>query len=203
MKIGSHNSMTYAEPVHGYFKLFRWAYRCQKLDIIHQLKANVRTFDIRVRQNKTGLWVFAHGVVEFKPDVFEILDILNTYECRVRLIWEIDEFHESKPFIDFCKKIEEMYPNIAFFEGRSKYDWVCVYNFNLNKDGNPSLDTDQFVGSMMSWWGKFMPIVWHYFNKEKSRNLAKTSNKSVVLLDFIEEGEIEVKSNKKWKKKKN
>lgn len=203
MKIGSHNSMTYAEPAHPFFKLFKWAYRCQKLTILEQLQANIRVFDLRVRQNKVGKWVFAHGMVEFKVNPYEVLTLLNTYSCKVRLLWEIDEFHESAPFIEFCKKIQREFPKITFFEGRSKYDWVCVYNFNPDNEGNPSIETGQFVGSMMSWWGKFIPIVWHFFNKEKTRELANNSTKPIVLLDFIEKGEIKTIKNKKNGRRKN
>lgn len=202
-KIGAHNTMTYLEPTKWWGKLVKWFYRCQKLSLIEQLKGGLRVFDLRTRQNKEGNWIFAHGLVEFKGlNLFEALLILNTYKCKVRLIWEVNRdtnAQEIKAFWELCEYIRKKYPNITFFEGRRKWDWRMIYNF-FREDGNPdgqpegSLTTDQFVGSMESAFiGQVCPELWTWLNRKKTRKMAEESTAEIVLLDFIKDGEFSKK----------
>ena len=51
MKIGSHNSITYATPRKWWMKLFAWAARCQEIPIEEQFKMGIRLFDFRYKIN--------------------------------------------------------------------------------------------------------------------------------------------------------
>lgn len=76
--IGSHNSMSYLPVRQWYLKPFCWMARCQSKTLSEQYRYyEVRLFDLRVRFDKNGDLVFAHGPIEFKEDPRDYLDELN------------------------------------------------------------------------------------------------------------------------------
>lgn len=197
-KIGSHNTMTYLSPRKWWMWLFRFAVKCQSLNLIEQLKAGLRTFDFRIRKSD-GEWVFAHGLAEFKGmSPMDALTIVNGYaKCRVRLMWEVkneDDPEEGKEFVSLCEKAEHTFKNITFFGGTSIATWKNWYNFHpYGKDDDRwEFSTDQFVSSLSSFeicgaW----PWLYTTLFRKKLRKKAEESEKDVVLLDFITAKELE------------
>lgn len=191
--LGSHNSLTYMPPKKWYMNLFKIFYKCQNITLEEQLKLGIRCFDIRVKLDKNWNWRFAHGLVIFDCNyIYSVFDTLNKYKCSVRLILEDKpgkSYHELE-FIKLCRKLENQYKCISFFEGRRKKDWKKLYTFNYE---NIYQTTDQFVGSMQSKFiGKISPKLWDLFNHTKSRKLAKESKADVILLDFLNNEDNEI-----------
>lgn len=85
--IGSHNSMSYLPVRQWYLKPFGWMARCQSKDIDDQFSlCDVRLFDLRIRFDKKGNLVFAHGPVEFKGDVNQYVAKLNKIALLHKMI---------------------------------------------------------------------------------------------------------------------
>lgn len=183
--VGSHNSLTYMSTKNVFMGLFKFFYRCQTKTLEQQLQYGIRCFDVRVKLDNDWNWCFAHGIVKFKTNVYQIFDILNSNKCHVRLIFEEKEGkgYHNLAFVQLCSELEKKYPNIKFFEGRIKSSWKKLYTFKYE---NINQTTDQFVGSMQSKIiGKISPRLWDWFNHKKSRQLADESKADIILLDFI------------------
>ena len=66
MVIGSHNSRSFLKGKHWWQNALRFVAQCQDVDIQTQYeKYGVRFFDLRVRYDKNGNTVFAHGKFEY------------------------------------------------------------------------------------------------------------------------------------------
>lgn len=64
--IGSHNSLTYLPVKQWYLKPFGWMARCQSKTLNEQFYIyGVRLFDFRVRFDKDGGIIHAHGPFKF------------------------------------------------------------------------------------------------------------------------------------------
>lgn len=184
MIIGSHDTMTYLKPKKWYLYPFQFIARCQSKPIQEQYeKYGVRYFDLRVRFDKNGKTEFAHGLISYKGNVYDVLNYLNNQneEIQVRLLLEITKEDEQQEamFIDFCKWIEVYYDNLKFHNGRRKYDWKVVYKF---KNEEPSLD--QKVSSM-TWkiWDDWFPYL--YAKIMNKKNIKKGTDKDCLLIDFV------------------
>ena len=189
MKIGSHDTMTYAKPIAWFLRPFHFVARCQSKTIYEQYeKYGCRLFDLRVRYNiKEHKWEFAHGCMIFKTEpVEDILSWLNTKgDSIVRIVLEYNRPNKnineiSKLFVDFCAKIVDEYPNIQFFEFTRKYDWNKLFTYH----GEPKPDYYQAISSMT---GKVIDdwFPWLYawcFNKNI---IEQGSCHEYVLMDFI------------------
>ena len=66
MILGSHNSWSYLPPRRWWMRPIAFMAKCQRVDIRTQYERyGVRCFDLRVRFNKYGLGIVAHGIVEY------------------------------------------------------------------------------------------------------------------------------------------
>lgn len=145
MILGSHNSITYLPPKR--WKIFNFMAKCQESSIQEQYEQyNVRLFDIRIHFNKLEPEI-KHGLITYDGSLQDILEYLNSRHDKVyvRVILETCRHNESQEllFINECKLMEKLYPNIYFFGGNRKYDWFQLYNFH-----NPDLNIVQKVSSM-------------------------------------------------------
>lgn len=206
LKIGTHNSMTYLKPSKWWLWLFRFAYKCQSLTIEEQLANGIRIFDLRIRLNKKGEWIFAHGLAEFKGiSPIDTLNLINNFakekneKYKVRLMWETkdtDNEEEAKIFTDLCFLVETTFTNIQFFGGTSIATWKNWYNFHPYGD-NPEkrecweYKTEQFVSSLSSFGvAAIWPWLYTTILKKKLRKKAAESQAEIVLLDFISKKEL-------------
>lgn len=188
MKIGSHNSMTFARPR----RWWGWAMvpfaRCQRKNLKQQFYSGCRCFDLRLRFDKrTGSPYFCHGLFEVDAAVWGSLVRLNTLArlnrttVYVRLVLEDrrKQPHNEQWFRAFCKEVETAYAHLVFFQGNRKGDWKQVYEFGCK----PELS--QYVGSMMPdarWYEKVLPFA--YALRCNRRN-GENPTGDIAIYDFI------------------
>lgn len=183
-KLASHDTMTYLKPKQWYLYPFKFIAKCQSKSIEEQYgKYGIRYFDFRVRFDKNNEPEFAHGLISYKCNVYDVLDYLNSREDEVwvRLLLEIikEDKQQEELFKEFCEKVENKYLNLRFHNGRKKYDWKVVYQF---KNEEPTLD--QKVSSMT--WKIFDDwCPWFYAKIMNKKNLAKGTDKDYLMLDFL------------------
>ena len=197
--IGSHNSMSYLPVRQWYLKPFWWMARCQSKTLMEQFCTyEVRLFDIRVRFDKKGDLVFAHGPIEFKGSLD--LSHLNYYPERtgrpiyVRLILESnkpmkDQELQEEHFRYFCEDIQKEYPNITFFGGNRKYDWKEIYHFDTDvqlKDLYSST-TNIFGGPKDHWTAKLDDLwPWLYAKLRNKKNIRNHKDEDGILfIDYV------------------
>lgn len=186
---GSHNTMTYLSPDNKIMNLFKWIYKCQIKSIVEQFGDGCRCFDLRLKW-KNNKWIFAHGSYKSSRHTWEEilnklngLAVLNRTKIYIRFILEISKHNKEAEaeFIKLCKAVKDRYtPYLVFFEGRRKYDWMILYDFEYY----PQIE--QFVGSMKSWYGKIWPWLYSFFNKKRDLEKASSYNDDVIcLFDFV------------------
>lgn len=192
---GSHNTMTYLRPKHGWMFLGLPIARCQKKDYKEQWKAGARVFDLRVYYDTdTRAWGFAHGLMDFKveecvEDVVEWLAhrALTAQEpAYIRIIlekWTCEA--QCHYFAKWCESIEKLYnyiPYVAFIGGNRKGDWKKLYTFATDID---DCYNNQWVSSMAEdarWYEKAFPFLYaSRCNKKNKLKMKETTN----LFDFI------------------
>lgn len=191
MKIGSHNSMSYLKARKWYMEPFRFAARCQAVSIQTQYeKYGIRLFDIRIKFNKNGEVMFAHGAMEYECDMDSIFKYLNEVpepvDCRILLENKPDQFENL--FILWCQNTKKKYPNIRYFGGRNKYTWKEVYHYkyqgptfldkyssyNVEETGKP------ITGTYLDDWFPFL-----YAWKHNRENIEIGTDRDYLMIDFV------------------
>lgn len=182
MILGSHNSISFSVP-QWYMCPFFWIAKCQSLDISRQAQCGAVIFDFRVRFDDSGVPYFCHGLMQYKGEnVNDVLTALNAMfsgrGAKVRLVLETKKAdpRQEDLFREFCKKCEDDYESLEFFEGTRKFDWKVVYAFKTG------YDLEQMVGSMqgLSWWP------WLYARLHNKKNMEMAAGKDgIFLFDFI------------------
>lgn len=198
MKIASHNSWTFLRPKKWWMRLIAFTARCQRTDIIQQYyKHNVRCFDLRVRFDKNGNLILAHGIIEYDADknfLYHNLGILNFWSTPeipvyVRLIHEVRNLkgytpQEVRYFQAFCKEVEEKFHAIYFWCGE-----------NLLPDGKQCVDYElhgrhpsvlELYASVtkpraLDDWFPFVYAVTH-----NRKNIAKGTDREFLMMDFVD-----------------
>lgn len=183
MVIGTHNTMTYLNPIKWYYKPFLWMVRCQNIDIDSQYKDyNVRVFDIRLFI-KNGKWYAKHGLVIFNHfDINHILDKINSYgNCWVQLVLEIskENYYQELNFKQFCEHVEKRFPNIKFIGGVRKYGWKCLYDFKNHLSINGKFSSSPKNPKIFGLFPKLYSLL---FNKKFYR---EPIEEDCLMLDFI------------------
>ena len=198
MVIGSHNSWSYLRPRKWWMRLIAFAARCQRVDIRDQyLKYGVRCFDLRVRTDKLGRLVVAHGpiVYTFTADkIYNDLAWLDSKgDCYVRVLHEVRtrKQHNAdrvKAFVHFCEAVEDSYPRIKFWCGRNLYDWKLDYIFG-DFFSWEELSCEETYGSVVTgkkwlygWWP------WLYAVTHNKQIKAKGTDKDILLIDYVDLG---------------
>lgn len=146
--IGTHQSLTYATPLHWYHKPFHFVAKCQNKTYKEQYESGVRLFDIRIKPYKNS-FVVAHGSMIFDIDLYEVLEYFNTKnDCIVQLSLEYNKKPKNSKQIvqDFIEKVKFLiteFPNIKFYGFRTKWDWTKVYYYQ----NEPNIKVLQLVSS--------------------------------------------------------
>lgn len=201
MRLGSHNTMTFAPVKPWYLKPFKFMAQCQSKNIRQQYDAGARFFDLRIAFDEFGTPEFAHGLITFKYDTTKALEELNSLPTPVyvRLINERDKNYED--FIKFCIISSILYKNIVFVGGLNKKDWRILYNFehreptyidkyssnNHDKcDGYNEFNETKHVDFSGGLWDDLFPRYYAWKNNKKWREffLDKTE-RDFLLQDFV------------------
>ena len=193
MILGSHNSWSFLTPERWWMRLIAFTARCQRANFYEQCLHDVRCFDLRIRFDDDGVWHIVHGPIVYKLykgvyeyDIFHNLSHLNDMGAYVRVILDIRSKRkytsiQREWFIDFCKEMELMYPNIKFWCGRCLADWGnVVYPFA----DTPSCEERYGSVTKPKWlWGIWPRLYAKRHNKEIRE---RGTDKDILLIDFVD-----------------
>lgn len=187
--LGSHNSWSYLPVRKWWMKPIAFMARCQSKTIQEQYKLGVRCFDLRVRYNRYGLGIVAHGLVEYcftASRIYEDLAWLDKKgDCMVRVIHEVRSGRKHSEisvilFRFFCSRIKDSYGGIRFWCGRNLFDWQKDYDFG----DDPSCEENYASVSCkwLAWWP------WLYARLNNRKIIESRTDKDVLLIDYVNYG---------------
>ena len=207
MKLASHNSWTFLEPIVWWQKPLSFIGKCQKLHIVEQLDAGVEYFDLRVNYDfKKDCWYIQHGAFKYAKfeDIKKTLRLLNDWytwhgtKIYIRVILEqnkpcIRQEYKENRFYVLCDYLQRAYPDIAFTGGCRKFDGRNTHYLFLHN--NPECEIKEFYSSVTSpsgknskkWWSKiddFWPWLYAKIHNKKHLDENKGSD-CFLMLDFI------------------
>lgn len=140
--------MSYLKPKTWFMRVLNIFRRRQCIDICTQYeKYGVRCFDIRLHPSNNGTMQFTNGSIEYVTfSTYGILNYLNTKkDCYVMLTLDNTRKVENNSIVNerfraYCNAVEQIYPFICFFDGRSRKDGSKLYTFNYEKiNGKPTV----------------------------------------------------------------
>ena len=195
MVLGTHNSWSFGKPTNILLRPFWFIAKCQDLPIEHQYLMNSKIFDLRVWFDKKGDYKIRHGIMSFKNSLYKDLRFLNSMEdCWVRVILESnsepkDLNHQKSCFYKFCSGLEDMFPNIKFFGGEGKWNWIKLYQFK-NED-YPLIDkysstTSYFKLNCLRILDDWYPRLYaKKYNRTNYEQFKELDDDSCLFIDFI------------------
>ena len=175
--------------------LINWTAKCQGKTLSRQFHAGARYFDIRVKwDEKRGKWVLAHGLIEYKGSVYEILDTLNNLAAfygetvYVRFLLEYNKRPDNeatkilklKRFVD---EMREAAPHLTYHLIETKWDEKVI------KEYSKSLTITHRYSSVLG-WKRFLWIPYWYAKLHNGKALADNADivenpDEVLMLDFV------------------
>ena len=192
MVIGSHNSWSYLRPRKWWMRLIAFAARCQRVDIRRQYEMGVRCFDLRIRSDKDGALMVAHGCVTYGINLFGLMGMLSYLDKKgdvmVRILHEVRngrQYTEQArvPFADTCDYFVKEYPHLRFWCGRNLFNWQKDYDFG---DDPTCEETYGSVVPGKKWLYGWWP--WLYAVTHNKQVKAKGTDKDILLIDFVDLG---------------
>lgn len=191
MILGSHNSWSYLPPKHWWQRPFAFMAKCQSATIEEQYTLhNVRCFDLRVKFKQGGLQV-AHGLMTYDytdsqlaADLCWLNEQAATEKVYLRVLHEVrnKKGHNGMNitlFQQFCKSIEETYPNLICWCGRNLYDWKFDYNFPTEPSCEELYSSVSYPLYIDDWWP------WMYAYIHNNGNIQRGTDKDILLIDFV------------------
>lgn len=82
-------------------------------------------------------------------------------------------------FSNFCKEIEEKFPNIKFWCGRSLYGWIEEYVFQNNPSCEEKYSSVCKPNLIDDWWP------WLFAKRNNKKILKQGTDKDILLIDFV------------------
>lgn len=162
--------------------------RCQSKTIREQYELGVRCFDLRVRFNRRGLGIVAHGMVEYcftASKIYEDLSWLDSQgDCMVRVLLEVRSSRRYNKrnvtlFRQFCSRIEDSYTNIRFWCGRNLYNWAYDYDFFDYPSCCEMYASVCPPNILDDWWP------WLYARRHNRKIREKGTDKDILLIDYV------------------
>lgn len=188
--LGSHNSWSYLKPRKWWMRLIAFTDRCQSATIIEQYTLHdVRCFDLRLRWDKKGNMILAHGIVEYKYTeemLMNDLTFLNARgDCYVRVLHEARNWIQYTTvsialFQTYCLLLQSKFHNIHFWCGRNLYKWEYDYHFD-----SPEPTCTEKYSSVCppKYLDDWYPWLYAKINNEKI--LQQGTKDDILLIDFV------------------
>lgn len=189
MKLASHNSWSYLPPTKWWMRPFSFVAKCQSKNIREQYKEGVRLFDLRIRFDKDGALVLAHGLMEYDADGLEAdLRWMNNQldVVIVQVVLELFLYNRSQEidFISWCKTMRLRYKNVIFVGFHRKFDWVSLLD---DKHENLSITGCFASAPSNKWYSKIndlWPWLWARLHNKQVLEAYKDYD-GWVMMDFI------------------
>lgn len=190
MKLASHNSWTFGTPKKWWMRPFSFVAKCQAKNIREQYEAGVRLFDLRIRFDKYGALVVAHGLAEYDASGLEAdLRWLNNQldVVYVQVVLEIPRCKMAQEinFVAWCKIIRRRYKNVIFVGFNRKYDWFPLLD---DKQGNLPIAGCFASAPSEKWYSKIndlWPWLWAKLHNKQVLEAYKNYD-GWLMMDFIE-----------------
>jgi hypothetical protein len=187
MILGSHNSWSYLPPRKSWMKPIAFTAKCQDVNIKTQYeKYNVRCFDLRVKFDKKGNPIIAHGIIEYTTYENIISDLTwlnNKRDVYIRVILEARNKKDydigKKYFARFCGALEYCFYNIYFWCGRNLYNWEEDYDFHFKPTYEERYSSVCKPKLIDDWYPKL------YAKKNNKDNIKRGTDKQILLIDFV------------------
>lgn len=180
--IATHNSGT-GEMGYGWWSfLYAPFAKCQSKTLVEQYKKGVRLFDLRIRKNKKGLWVFAHGLWESLDSIGYALSDLNlvAFKTGEKAMLMVTYEGECKDKVEFITEVTSW----------NCYSWLEIVDVSVKKPKWRTLARYKNVAYNQcfrvldfSTWHTLVPIPW-LWAKVKSMT-EKPSHNVFNMYDFI------------------
>ncbi len=194
--LGSHNSLTYLPCRKWWMYLINWAAKCQSKNLYEQYHSGVRYFDIRVRFDKKGKPVIAHGLVEYKGVAENYICILNEiakhYKDKVYVRFVLEFNREPKDRISQEAFLSKFVQNLMKEYSYLIYDYI-MYKWDEKVIVRYSIKIIYLFHRYSSTlgWKRFLWIP-YWYAKLHNKNLMRTwdielkdKDNRVLILDFV------------------
>lgn len=184
VKIATHDSAT-GEKGRGFLSFLVSPFaKTQSKTIQEQYDAGCRSFDIRVRKDKDGIFRCAHGLWMSRKSATNILSEINSFpeHCQVCVTYEgcIDDSAYYDIFEYYCDWCKNAFFNITFGKFCIKYNKrnsvKVSYDVVIPADKNYEGGIQGFLPLDGRSWHTYLPIPWlwdrlyyrpHTFNADK------------------------------------
>lgn len=193
MLIGSNNSLTYLRPSSWWSRFFRWFGRCQSTTYKEQYEyCGVRLFDLRLYADEHCHIIAKNGNTRYS--IFSLYEILSYFDKKgdvtIRISFDAtvsDTVNNSEynrieeKFVNTCKIIETIYPNINYFGGYRICDSKLLYKFWYERhNGIPNI----IDKANCSWLYRKLPILSCLRNRYNIKKYEKEDG--FLLLNFVD-----------------
>lgn len=185
MKLATHNSGT-GEKGGGWARLFSIFAICQSKTIVGQYDAGARLFDIRIRKNKKGKWVFAHGLWESEKPVGYVLSDLNLAAYK-----KSEKATVMVTYEGYCNDKASFMDEVSSWDC---YSWIDVADVCVKKPKWRTLARYKNVPyaqcfRVLDWssWHTLLPIpiLWHKAEGRKHLINCEESENVYRMVDFL------------------
>lgn len=178
-KIATHNSAT-GEKGRG---LLSWLVtpfaRCQGKSIEGQLSAGCRYFDLRVKKDRKGHWVLAHGLWTARTDILDVLRLLGG-EKGVYVMLTYEGRSDNAAFLmeEFLSLYAKQLKNVQVTEVNVKHPvWRTVKTLNEVALGT---DFERLDGAN---WRTLLPLPWLW--KKLRHDKTEFQDDVFIMVDFL------------------
>ena len=204
MNIISHNTFSYLPVRQWWMKPFGWLARCQSMDISDQFSYGMTGIDLRIRFDRKGHPVLAHGMVEYDADAMRIIAILKDWDItngngtcmRVMLettscMNDIERRRQKLLFADMCRYLKALFNNIVLWGGWPRDEWgKKVYDFGTDEPSVTEMhasvawrNSDNRFRRTFSW----LPNLWiRSWAKRHNNEIISKAQTDWCMIDFVE-----------------
>lgn len=173
---GSHNTLSYLPVRRWWMRPLAVFARCQERTLEEQIGRGCRYFDLRVREVDDGLWVPAHGLVEYDGSVWAALDRIRCLsletgrECYVRVMLEAVRDATAKERASFDGLMALL--SSQYGDGRSMRLRFMVKNpYVMVRDGFGAVEFREVAEWIDRWW-KLVVTPRFFRERQRSRKAA-------------------------------
>ncbi len=189
MILGSHNSWTYLKPKKWWMKLIGFTAKCQEANIYEQYTTyNTKCFDLRVKFDKKGNLIIAHGLIEYDIDKEQLLNDLKWLndkgDVSIRILHEVRNKRSYtkeniNKFVKLCNELINKFSNLKFWCGKNLYNWENDYTFKYSPSCEEKYSSVCSPKLIDDWYPK-------WFAKRKNNEIKKLgTDKDILLIDFV------------------
>lgn len=175
--------------------LINWAAKCQNKTLVQQFHDGVNYFDIRVRFDKCGNPVIAHGLVEYKGKLEQYMELLDNlakhYDEKVYVRFVLEYNKEPKDVLRQTDSLNALliiyrgiYTNLIYDYSMRKWDEQDIIRYNLDTIYLTHKYSSCIGWKRFLWVPHWYAMIHNKKNIKENEILIKGEN-TALMLDFI------------------